>query len=216
MAEIPQISPLEKDLLTELFNLGIGRAASSLSRMVHQEILLSVPDVRFAKSCALAELLKESGAIISIAQTIHGPFDAKAILLFEQRGGLEVVKQILGAELDDNMLVALQEEALSETGNVVLNACVGTLSTSMGYSFELDIPVFNHCSADQLLALNQLTANESVLLININMALKTSEVDAFLAFVVDETSFEKLKAKLSNLISNLKTDEDTPKVSSCP
>jgi len=38
---------LESDLLAELFNIGVGRAADSLSRMVNQEVKISVPSVEF-------------------------------------------------------------------------------------------------------------------------------------------------------------------------
>ena len=44
MANLNILSELENDLLGELFNIGVGRAANSLSQMVNQEVTLSVPE----------------------------------------------------------------------------------------------------------------------------------------------------------------------------
>ena len=40
-------SPDEHDLIVELMNLGVGRAAHALSQLVNDEVLLSVPRLEF-------------------------------------------------------------------------------------------------------------------------------------------------------------------------
>jgi chemotaxis protein CheC len=39
------LSELELDAITELVNLGVSRAATNLARMVHEEVILTVPRV---------------------------------------------------------------------------------------------------------------------------------------------------------------------------
>ncbi len=39
------LNPMQKDALTEIINVYIGKAASMLSEMVNQRVILSVPEV---------------------------------------------------------------------------------------------------------------------------------------------------------------------------
>ena len=203
MADQPQLTPIEEDLLKELFNLGVGKAAASLSKMVSQEVLLTVPTIEFTKSSAMVEALKHDDSIISITQTIKGPFDAKSMLLFPESSGMEVVRQMLDSQLSDEAIADLQEEALTEIGNIVLNACIGAISQSMNTIFEVDIPNFNESTPQELLKLSNLLDSDTILLIKINMTLKDSDVEGYLAFVFSSESLKDLHASLTQLISNL-------------
>ena len=203
MSDLPELSDLEHDLLKELFNLGVGKAASSLSQMVSQEIVLSVPTVEFTKSSTMLALLKTEDSILSNTQSINGPFDAKSMLLFPDEGGLEVVRQMLGTQLSDEAIADLQEEALTEIGNIVLNACIGAIATSMSTSFHVEIPNFNQTTPDELLKISNLLESDTILLININMKLKESNVEGYLAFIFSSESLKKLHASLNTLIGSL-------------
>lgn len=197
------LSDLEQDLLTELFNIGVGKAAASLSQMVSQEIILSVPTVEFTKSSAMIDLLHNNKSVVSITQFIKGSFDAKSMLLFPDNGGMEVVRQMLGTHLSDEAIADLQEEALTEIGNIVLNACIGAISTSMNTTFHVEIPKFHESAPEQLLEINNLLENDTILLININMKLKESNVEGYLAFIFSTESLKKLHSSLTKLIGSL-------------
>ena len=51
-----KLNELQEDMLTELFNLGMGNAASALSEMVSEEILLSIPKISFMEKSELANI----------------------------------------------------------------------------------------------------------------------------------------------------------------
>lgn len=82
MASVPQLSPLEEDLLTEMFNLGVGSASSSLSKMVDQEVKLAVPQVIFDSIENVASTIGNDQFISGVSQEIKGPFNAQSMLLF--------------------------------------------------------------------------------------------------------------------------------------
>lgn len=82
MPESFELSELETDLLVELFNIGVGRAADSLSRMVNQEVHLSVPSVEFCSVEKMAEFLGGDTIICSVSQKMTASFNAKTMLLF--------------------------------------------------------------------------------------------------------------------------------------
>lgn len=45
MSEAFLLTPLEQDALTELFNIGVGYAASAMNELLNEELRLSVPSI---------------------------------------------------------------------------------------------------------------------------------------------------------------------------
>lgn len=199
----PILKPLEHDMLCEMFNLGVGRASASLSAMVKQEVILSVPIVEFRTREGMAEELGDDQPICSVTQEMNGPFSAESVLLFPAESGLKVVRNMLGSSLSDEMLAELQQEALSEIGNVVLNACIGSIAETMSENFKVGLPNFDISKPNELLQVNSSSEDDVVLLIRIFMTLSESEVTGYLAFLLGNVSLIELQATLARMIENL-------------
>src|SRR5207342_1211277 len=58
-ADAIELSELEHDALTELVNIGVSRAASSLRTMVGRQVLLSVPSVEVVSRVTATALIRE-------------------------------------------------------------------------------------------------------------------------------------------------------------
>ena len=69
------LSPDQIDKLTEIVNIGFGRAAASLSSLVQQRILLSVPEIRI---CSVEELPAYLGLPNPQVTTVHQVLAAAA------------------------------------------------------------------------------------------------------------------------------------------
>lgn len=84
------LSELHLDALSEVFNVGAGRAAASLSEIVGDEVLLSVPSVEIRKSSDLdlSAISLESNRFGTVHQTFSGSFQAEALLLFTEEHAL--------------------------------------------------------------------------------------------------------------------------------
>mgnify|MGYP000203311149 CR=1 FL=1 len=130
MSRLFHLTELETDLLTELFNIGVGKAADSLSRMVNQTVKLSVPQVHIRSIESMVCYLGGDIQMCSVSQEMRGCFDGRSMLIFHEKNSMEVVRQLMGNNLPDEMIIEMQEEALNEIGNIVLNACIGTIATS--------------------------------------------------------------------------------------
>ena len=203
MLENNQLSSLEEDMLKELFNLGVGKAAASLSRMVKQEVVLSVPKVSFQTTDVLIDALGGDHEIVSISQDIDGPFQARSMLLFHEENSMHVVKLMLGKQIPDEMLAELQEEALTEIGNVVLNACIGAISKTMQADFKVDIPSFQQANTLQIFSGNNLLQDTTILLLEIDMSLKESDIVGYLAFVFGPEALSTLQTAVQEMLGKL-------------
>lgn len=196
------LTELEEDLLTELFNLGVGNAAASLSEMVKQEIQLSVPAIEFMSIDQLANKLGGEKSICSVSQVVSGPFTAQSMLLFPEENSLEIVRQLLGVDLPDDTLLELQKEAFSEIGNIVLNACIGSFSNALKEEFTVDLPIFELAKPGELLKISN-QEKDTALFIRIDLTLSSSQITGYMAFLMGSISLKRLKEALEKMLANL-------------
>lgn len=203
MTNPPVLSELEIDFLNEIFNLGVGNAASSLSQMVKQEIKLSVPELNFLSIDKLAEILGRDSILSSVSQKVEGPFSAQSIVIFPDADSLEIVRRLLGENISDEGLAELQNEAMSEIGNIVLNACIGSLSQSLSSNFDIDLPEFERSTPEELIQYRQLDDESLILFIRIELTLSESKITGYLAFLMGVESFSKLHEILKIALKDL-------------
>jgi len=202
MGKIITLTELELDMLTEMFNLGVGKAASSLSTMVKQEIKLSVPKIEFLSVVELADELGSDSTICSVSQRLSGPFSAQSMLLFPEENSLNIVRQLLGEDLPDETVEELQQEAFSEIGNVVLNACIGSFADALGAEFKIDLPLFEMSKPLDLLNVAD-NKNETALFLRIDLTLSTSNITGYMAFLMGTLSLDQLKEVLKTMLQKL-------------
>jgi len=202
MSKMIKLTELELDMLTEMFNLGVGNAASSLSTMVKQEIKLSVPKIEFISITELADELGADSTICSVSQRLSGPFSAQSMLLFPEENSLNIVRQLLGEDLPDETVEELQQEAFSEIGNVVLNACIGSFADALGAEFKIDLPLFELSKPLDLLNIAD-NKNETALFLRIDLTLSTSNITGYMAFLMGTLSLDQLKEVLKTMLQKL-------------
>jgi chemotaxis protein CheC len=124
------LSELQHDALVEIFNVGVGQAASAMSQIVHEEVTMSVPTIQFQTRADCAKTLgsAEGRRICAITQHYEGAFNTDAILMFPEEKSLEIVRLMVGQTLSMEELSEMEQEAMSEIGNIILNSCMSTLA----------------------------------------------------------------------------------------
>jgi chemotaxis protein CheC len=124
------LSELELDALTELMNLGVSNAALSLREMAREEVILSVPKVFLVtREEAIARLgEKDVSRLVGVHQDFEGDIRGRALLIFPEKKSIELVRAVIGGDLSLEEMVELEQEALAETGNVLLNGCLSTIA----------------------------------------------------------------------------------------
>ena len=125
-----ELTELQHDALVEIFNMGVGSAANAMSRIVNEEVAMSVPKITFQNRTDAATALgnRESRRISGVSQHYEGSFNTDAILMFPEEKSLEIVRLMVGDAVPMEELTEMEQEAMSEIGNIILNACVGTLA----------------------------------------------------------------------------------------
>ncbi|MBC7908702.1 MAG: chemotaxis protein CheX [Rhodospirillaceae bacterium] len=189
------VGDAERDAVTELLNIAIGQAAASLSQLVEDEVRLSVPFVDFlTPSQAVTRLEEETQGADSVAvrQHFEGHFYGDILLIFPERRSLDLVRHMLGDQVPLEQLTELEQEALLEVGNIILNACLGSLANQLGLPVEGSLPTYVRGRGARILNLGEAKGlpghEEMVMFLHVDFALLTKDVNGYLAFVMDIVS----------------------------
>lgn len=189
------IGDVERDAVTEMMNIAIGQAAASLSQLVEDEVRLSVPFVDFLTPAQAALRLEDEtqgGDSVAVRQHFAGHFYGDILLIFPERKSLDLVRHMLGEDVPLDQLTELEREALLEVGNIILNACLGSLANQIGLPVESSLPAYVRGRGAKILeagAAKKAAENEElVMFLHVDFSLLTKDVHGYLAFVMDIVS----------------------------
>jgi chemotaxis protein CheC len=204
--EVAELTGLENDALTELVNLGVGRAAAGLRSMVGSEIRLSVPSVAFMSRNRAAELVmaREAGKLVAVQQVFEGALTGRALLIFPETNSLELVRAVTGGGLPLEDIIGLEPEALAETGNVILNGCLAVIANMLQQTLQISLPEVLHGSSAEIFDVGGTVQDEGgVLFLYINFTVATRDIRGYIAMLMDMPSLFALKTMLGELIDRM-------------
>jgi len=204
------LTELERDALTELVNIGVSRAAVGLRKMVGEQVLLSVPSVELVNQRTAAALVgeREGQDLIAVRQGFAGVFSGQAMLIFPQAKSLQLVRAVVGEEMPEDTLGEIEQEALAETGNVILNGCLATMANMLRQPLTMSLPEVVRGDGDGLFrASTACKQDDLVLFLYINFSLLDREIRGYIAVIMDLPSLETLRSLIQDFITRVMADD---------
>ena len=198
------LTELERDALSELSNVAMARAAMSLRQMVQAEVHLSVPTVEIMTPEAAAETIAKPGNpnLVAIRQDFSGPFSGRALLIFPEATSLELVRVVVGRHLPLEDIVDLEDEALAETGNIILNSWVSTLANLLKQKLNMSLPMV--IRRDQRHIFESAGEQTSVILfLHIRFDIRKQQIAGYVALMMDIPSIDELRAVIAEFVRNV-------------
>jgi chemotaxis protein CheC len=204
------LDELERDALTEVVNIGVSRAAVSLRKMIRQQVLLSVPAVEIVTHRAAAALIgqRESEDLVAVRQDFEGAFSGRALLIFPESRSMELVRAVVGDDVGAEDLPDLEIEALSETGNIILNNCLGTMANMLQRSLKMSLPEVLRGSGDDLFVGPHSEGEGLVLFLYINFSVRERNIRGYIAMLMDLPSLAALRVLIADFIARVTADVD--------
>ena len=197
------LSDLELDAITELVNLGVSRAALDLARMVHDEVILTVPRVALMSRLEAIQTLgeRESRSLVAVHQIFEGEITGRALLIFPEERSLELVRAVVGSDLSLEEIIELEQEALAETGNIILNSCLATVANSLESNLKISLPEVLRGESSKFFSLEPPpVAGTTVMFIYRNFAMRKRDINGYIAMMMDMPSLSALQTLLRALI----------------
>lgn len=199
---ITPLSDLERDALGELSNIAMARAANSLRQMVEYQVMLSVPNVEIVSKEIATGLIGKSNnpTLVAIRQDFTGAFSGRALLIFPEASSLELVRIVVGRQLPLEDIVNLEDEALAETGNIILNSWVATIANLLKSGLKMSLPTVVRGDSRQMFKSDE--SQNLVLFLHIKFEISAKEIRGYVALLMDIPSVDELRLLIADFISN--------------
>ncbi|MDK2809197.1 MAG: chemotaxis protein CheC [Clostridiales bacterium] len=137
------------DILKEVFNISVGKAAKMLSDIVDQKIRLQVPKVEIidtsTQELEVIEYLPERirGALMVSSISFEESFTGTANLIFPADKMKQFIKLCMHEEDGDQEEMEFHDidfDILKEIGNIILNCIMGETGNFLEINFHYSLP----------------------------------------------------------------------------
>jgi chemotaxis protein CheC len=204
-----ELTAMQVDALTEIVNIGVGRAASSLSDIIGAHILLKVPDVKIFPLSKLPDLLSNfhDGKLSSVLQGFRGDFAGTSALVFPPESALRLVTALTGNDSPSPTLDSLRSGTLVEVGNIVINAILGTMGNMLGSNFIFSLPEYREIkNLTDVVGVDNFNMNNGlILLAEANFNISSLEINGFIFILFKLESINNLVDMINH---SLKMDNE--------
>ncbi|MCP3959473.1 MAG: chemotaxis protein CheC [bacterium] len=193
------------DALSELMNIGVGRAAGMLNEMLGSPIELVVPSV---KICRISQLTSElghaggDGTYAFVRLPFRGTIHGTAALVFPPDSAAQLVAALTGEEPGTPDLDTVRAGTLSEVGNIVINGVMGSLGNLLEMPLTYELPTYFEGSPDHLVASRISAPDPTMLLAHTRFAVQDLEIKGTILLVFEVRSFGSLLGAVDRVDSS--------------
>ena len=204
---------LEQDAVTELLNVAVSRSAAALSRMVGKPVAMSVPDVRALSRAEALDAISRNRdtSLIAVGEQFSGPFSGRALLVFPEARSLHLVQAIVGEQMSLEEIADLEEDAMTEVGNVILNSCLASIANMLGCRIEATLP---HCFQGGVEQIFRRTIRDDddgvVLFMSIDFSIRERDIGGFIILLLDLNAMSNLRSAIARYVDGLCRSLDGP------
>lgn len=126
--DIRQLSPSALDALREVANIGAGHAATALSQITGQQIMISVPRINIsAIEDVPSQIADGEEPVAAVAMKVAGELTGLTLLVFPEFTAHRVAGLMMGGRAVADF-GALEQSALKEAGNILSAAYLNALA----------------------------------------------------------------------------------------
>jgi len=191
------LTSVQQDALVELINIGFGRAAASLSKLTGHRVQLQVPEITMCPIEQMATHLRpllQNEEVASVHQIFSGPVEGDALLVLDQNSAA-ILKELLTNEPALPLEIDRSaREVLTEIGNILLNAFLGTFGNLLKVQVSFSVP---HLALETLEGIvGSIAVGRQglryALIVHAAFRLRDSSLTGYLVIVLGVASIERL------------------------
>lgn len=198
-------SSFRYDILKEVFNISVGKAANLLSEITGKKIILKIPDVtildRIKSNIELTDYLpiKFSGALMVSTISFKENLTGKANLIFPAEKMKTFIQLCLNEEVhdEDNLnFTDIDFDIIKEIGNIILNCILGETGNLLDIKLQYSLPevrVYNHINFKQAIYENEY---QNILVLFITFIIDNTEIEGTIIVDLALQSLNELLRKI--------------------
>jgi chemotaxis protein CheC len=133
MEDLLSLKVLQLDALREVANIGAGHAATALSQMVGETIMISVPRINISRlEDVPVQMTDPDEPVAAVLMHMLGDLTGRTLLVLPRRTALRLASRLLKQTQSDQALSEMGQSAIKEAGNILSSAYMNALSDFMG------------------------------------------------------------------------------------
>ena len=203
---------LQKDVLIEIMNTNIGVAASLLSEMVNQKVLLSVPELDLQKGSEIdlkefANKTEEFSTAVLSSIKFGRNFAGNAYIIFPAGKAKDLVLACTESDMayadDDYAKLSVEDlDVIKEITNIIFNALIGEFGNLLNVRVEYSLPQIEMTMIEGV-GDDILPEDMHFLRMYTSFMLSKSQVKGMIFIALSVTSEEMLINKIDNMLVEL-------------
>jgi chemotaxis protein CheC len=138
------LNEMQLDALKEITNIGAGWAATALSQLIEQQVMIHIPEVKITEFSRVSDVV--GGAESSVAVIyfqVFGDAQGSILLIFPERSAEILSSRLLRGEAPEGILgTAEGESVLKEVGNILSGAYLNAFGNTVGLTLIQSTPHF--------------------------------------------------------------------------
>lgn len=136
MNDLRSLKALQLDALREVANIGAGHAATALSQMVGETIMISVPTISVSPlEDVPPQVAAPDEPVAAVLMHMLGDLTGRTLLVFPRRTAQRLASLLMRRPEPDPMseeFSEMDQSAIKEAGNILSSAYMNALSDFMG------------------------------------------------------------------------------------
>ncbi|MBS2212473.1 hypothetical protein KEM09_13740 [Carboxylicivirga mesophila] len=194
-----ELSALQLDALKELINIGVGKGASLLNRMLNKPIELKTIHVQIVDwhDDVLQEYQTKNASIVHM--DFNGQINGRANLIFPNRDAIRLLGLIAPWLNVDTSISHVKKNVLTEVGNIVINGVIGSLNNVLNLHSSYTLPCYSDGALyDFFVGMGK----GKFILANTQYAIEEQAIKGTLLIFLELNSFQVLGELLDNINGN--------------
>ena len=135
MDDLRTLKAIQLDALREVANIGAGHAATALSQMIGETIMITVPTINVARlEDVPPQFADPDEPVAAVLMHMMGDLTGRTLLVFPRRTALRLASLLLRrpTDPDAHVFTEMEQSAIKEAGNILSSAYMNALSDFMG------------------------------------------------------------------------------------
>ena len=190
-----EIEEIERDIIREILNISLAKAADSFALIAKDTVLINVPDLQIiTRERAVSEITERESVKVIIHSEIKGDLTGNTLMFFASRQ-IENLKQACLRDHFDRITEKELESLLLEISNII----TGTLVTQLANILKLNIygsvphdPIYTAEMLEDDMRLNLLATRSFLITVNTLFINHKNEVGLPLMLIFDLPDIEKI------------------------
>jgi chemotaxis protein CheC len=196
---LSQFSEIHKDVFLEIANLGIGKAAATMSSLVDRHVNIAVPELVFIDvSKGVPPAFLKDQITVQVRQRFYGGIDGEAILALSRTGAILLSRLLLDDADMDDAFGDNEQGAILETGNIMIGGLVGKLANTLGVSLKYDIPQIK-LKGESLFTKQEACNVTCAVIIKAKLTIDDEDITSYLILRFCAEHFKQMMLKLDDL-----------------